>query len=497
MGLLRKLAGQTAIYGLSSIAGRIINWGLTPLHTALFAAGEYGIYNDLISLTFSAQVILTFGMETSFFHFSSKHQDQAQTAYNQAFFWVALLTAAFVALFGLGYRPLAGALGYGDQPELVLYCVGIVAFDALAALPMARLRYRELPMRFTTINLTNIAFTVLLNLVLLLGFEADIAYVFIANLLASGVRLAMALYRNMPERFKPDGAWLKPMRRYGFFIMLAGLAGAQNEVLDRNLLPRLWTDGQAWMGQARTGLEMAGIYSAVYKLAVLIALGTQAFRYAAEPFFFKDSQAQDSRQNLRRVFHWYMLASLIMLLLIGSFAWEIVSFDAWGLLPFTLLNHNYWDGLVVVPILLAANVCMGGYINLSMWYKLTGQLRMGLLIAVVGMSITLLVNVLTIPWLGYVGSALATFLCYFVMLILCWRLGQQYYPVNYTVRRLWRYALLCVGGAWLNMLFYLAGYTGWETTLLKILIAGAIIAAIVWAERRYPALGRQDLKSNE
>lgn len=451
MGVLKKLVGQTAIYGISSILGRLLNLGLTPLYTRVFLPGVYGVLTYLYSWVALINVALTFGMETTFFRFSQDDKDP-QEVYNQAFLWVLVLDLLFLLIAGAGYQVIAGWIGYSEYAPLVLMTVGIIFLDTLAALPMARLRYNEKAKRFAFINVINIVLTVALNFLLILLVGKDISYVFVANLIASTLRMVMAMWGNLPTTLRPDKEQLREMVHYGYYIVIAGLAGMMTQTIDRILIPALWKDGTVFREIARTGEEMVGLYGANYKLVMLIGLATQAFRYAVEPFFFKESGQKDSPETFARVFHYFMLASLGGFLLLASFAKEIVSLNVnvFGLFHFTFIDEKYWSALDIVPILLLAYVLNGAYLNLSIWFKITKQVRYAILFSGVGAVLVIGINVLTIPAFGYMGSAWATLIGYAVMCTMVYVIGQRYYPIPYRIGRLLLYGLLFVLAYFLN-----------------------------------------------
>ncbi len=490
MGVLKKLAGQTAIYGISSVLGRLLNIVLTPLYTRMFLPGVYGVLTYLYSWVALINVALTFGMETTFFRFARDDKD-AQEVYNQAFIWVLALNLFFLLTAGLGYRLIAGWIGYEDYAPLVLMTVVIIFLDTLAALPMARLRYQEKVTRFAFINLVNIGLTVALNFLLLLLVGKDLSYVFVANVVASVVRTSMALWGNLPTSLRPNREQLREMVRYGYYIAIAGLAGMMTQTIDRILIPALWKDGTLFREVARTGEEMLGLYGANYKLVMFIGLATQAFRYAAEPFFFKESGQKDSPETFARVFHYFMLASLAGFLLLASFAKEIVSFEfnIFGLFRFTFIEESYWPALDIVPILLLAYVLNGAYLNLSIWFKITKQVRYAILFSGVGALIVIGINVLTVPLFGYMGSAWATFAGYAVMCVMVYLIGQRYYPIPYRTGRLLLYSLLFVSAYFLNAQigptdgFPLAFF--WKTGICL-----AAFGAVYVGEKVFPVFGR-------
>ena len=491
MSLLKKLAGETAIYGISSIIGRLLNLVLTPFFTNIFEkTGQgsflYGILSYFYAYIAFANVFLTFGMETAFFRFSEDHKDK-QRVYNQAFFWVWGIALSVMALGVLFHQQLANLTEYGDRAHLVLMTVIIICIDAMAALPMAKLRHEGRAKRFAIINLINIGISLLANIIFLAILDKGIEYIFVANIIASTVRLGLALPTGLPSGFKIDRKEMMVMGNYGLFIMIAGLAGMMNETLDRILIPELWVDGTLFNGKARTGEELNGIYAGCYKLSMFIALATQAFRYAAEPFFFKQAKDKDSPETFAKVFHYFLLLTLAAFLIVSSFSQEIVGFNFFGIFGenVTFIPESYWEALTIVPILLMAYVFSAAYINLSIWFKITKQTRFALLFAGSGAVITIVINVLTIPRFGYVGSAWATLACYSTMCLLCYRVGQKYYPIPYRVQRLFIYALVFLGAFAINLQigptdgFFLAFFS-------KFLICGAAIGAVYVGEKYYP-----------
>lgn len=494
MSVLKKLAGETAIYGISSVIGRFLNLLLTPLYTNIFQRGIYGIIGDLYAFISFANVFLTFGMETAFFRFSEDHDDPKR-AYNQAFIWVTSVVLMILIIGLLSYQTLAGWMGYEGDENLILMTLIIICIDGLAALPMAKLRKEGRAKRFAIINLTNIGISLGANILFIAILDFGVEYVFISNIIASSVRLALALTTGLPSSFKPEPQLLKSMAHYGFFIMIAGLAGMMNETLDRILIPRLWIDGTLWGDPPtyemlpQSGREMNGIYNACYKLSMFIALVTQAFRYAAEPFFFREAKDKKSPETFARVFHYFMIAVLAAFMLVSSYAHEIVSFNFFGLTgDKTFIDEAYWIGLKVVPILLLAYVFSAAYINLSIWFKITKQTRFAILFAGTGAFITILINVLTIPRHGYMGSAWATMACYGTMCVLCYYLGQKYYPIPYRVQRLFVYGLIFVGGYAINQsIGPTAGY--WPAFFFKLMVAAAAIGAVYVGEKYYPVFG--------
>ncbi|MDB4286066.1 oligosaccharide flippase family protein [bacterium] len=484
MSGLKKLASDTAIYGVSSVLGRILNLVLTPIYTKKFLPGAYGVFVDLYAFIAMINVALIFGMETTFFR-HVQDEKKVGEVYAQAFIWVTSLATLFLILGLLLHQPIANLLGYPENANWIIFTVIVIFLDVCAALPMAKLRHEGKAVRFATINLINIALTIALNLILIFGLGAKLDYIFIANMAASSLRMVMAFYGNIPDTFKPDKTLMKELVNYGFYIMIAGLAGILAQMLDRVLIPRIWVDGTLWEGIARTGEEMNGLYGANYKVAMLIGLATQAFRYAVEPFFFKKAKDKDSPETFARVFHYYILAALVGFLVLASFARELVSIEVFG---YSFLDEKYWPALTIVPILLMAYVMNGAYVNLSIWFKITKQVRFAILFTGVGVLITILINLLTIRHFGYMGSAWSALICFTTMTVMVYLLGQKYYPIPYRISRLLAYLLVFVGAYLINRqigdvngLFFVFF---WKTSV--VLFA---IAVVAFSEKYFPVFG--------
>ncbi|HQX31899.1 MAG TPA: oligosaccharide flippase family protein, partial [Flavobacteriales bacterium] len=420
MSALRNLAGQTAIYGASSIGARFLNYLLVPLYTSkgVFEPAEYGVITSLYAWTAFLNVVLTFGMETTFFRFTSNENTPLAKGSSGSVFTTASYALLFSSLvFMLLGTSLSGSIasgiGFPSHSTEVLLLVIIIGIDALTAVPMARLRQQGRAWRFASINITSVVVNVVLNLFIFLycmkKYNAGetnavidavydpsfgVGYVFLINLISTGVKLVMLL-PQWPAFKLFSKPLLRSMLLFGGPLMIAGLAGMINETADRIILKYLLPEGIAD--------AQIGIYGACYKLAVLITLFIQAFRMGAEPFFFSHAKEKNSRETFAQIMNIFvaicMTAFLVVMLFIDLFKWFIP-------------NPEYHDGLRVVPILMLANVFLGIYYNQSVWYKLTDRTKTGGTIAIIGAAITIAFNFLLIPVLGYMGSAWATLACY-------------------------------------------------------------------------------------
>ncbi len=516
MSAIRKLASQTAIYGLSSIIGRLAVWALTPIYTARLGTDEYGVFSDLYSFVTYFLVILTFGMETSFFRFASDNRQDFRP-YAQASIYVTALALGFLLIFGLGHGGFASLLGYGDRSGLVLMVVLIIFLDVVVALPMAKLRYDERPLVFAFISLISIFLNIGLNVYFyVVQGQATAEYIFISNLIASGFKFSLLLFFSLPisnfvsrlggfgrklgsisvvpERFLINKKMMRSMVGFGFYIMLAGLFGMINQYSDVNFIKRLWGSGASMYGEEMlTGAEMAGIFSANKKLAVFILLVTQAFRYAAEPFFFRQAKESASRIVFARIFHYFLLAALAVFLLVSSFSFEFVSIQIKGTY---IIDQKFWLGLEVVPPLLFSFVLGGAYINISIWFKLTKQVRFGILFSGAGMVALVLLNVILIPFFGYMGAAISMNVCFALMCVLAYLAGQRYHPIPYNIPRIALYAAIFIGAYLLN------GYLGRDLVFQgvfwqKLLVCIGVIGGIIALEKFVPVRWREHNASSK
>lgn len=437
MSAIKKLAGQTAVYGLSSIVGRFLNYLLVPLHTANFDPAAYGVITEMYAYVAFLVVLLTYGMETAFFRFISKEGANKAKVFSTAAISLLVTSLGFMALMCLFSEQIAVGIDHPDHSDYVLWFALILGFDALTAIPMARLRAEQRPGKFVLVNLSSVAVNVGLNLyfiyVLLPSYpEVGVGFVFIANLASSATKLLLLLPDFKGLRAGFDATLWKPMMRYALPLLLAGFAGIINETFDRVLLK--------WILEPIHGhdytMEQLGIYGACYKLSILMNLFLQAYRYAAEPFFFQQEKAADSRQTYARLMNVFVGILSVMFLLVVLFLDVFKHF---------IPNEAYWPGLVIVPILLLANLCLGIYYNLSAWYKLSDRTNFGAYMTLIGAAITIGLNILWIPTMGYVGSAWATLACYATIALLSWFFGQRYYPIPYNLKRVLGYLAAAIG----------------------------------------------------
>lgn len=430
---LKKLAGQTAVYGLSSILGRLLNYLLVPLYTRLFAPEVYGIVTELYAYVTFLLILLTYGMETGFFRFA---QDKSifDKVYSSVLTSLFVTSSAFIVLLLIFLKPVAGWMQYGANPEYILWIGIIVALDAVISIPFAKLRLQNKAWKFASLKLINIGITIGLNLFFLVlcpklyisnpdsswlvvfSPEIGVGYVFISNLIANLLTLIMLVPEIFNIKFSFDKALLKKIAKYSWPLLIAGFAGMINETLDRVLLKYLVPDHL-------NPMEQLGIYGANYKLAILMTLFIQMFRYAAEPFFFNNKNESNAKELYAKATKYFIICGLLIFLGVMFYIDFIKYF----------IDKDYHEGLKVVPVLLLANLFLGIFFNFSIWYKLNDMTKYGAYLAIFGAIITIILNVVLVPIYGYVGSAWATLICYVAMTLLSFYWGQKYYKVPYNI----------------------------------------------------------------
>jgi O-antigen/teichoic acid export membrane protein len=448
MSILKKLASQTAIYGLSSIFGRFLNYLLVPLYTYYFSAAEFGIVSEFYAYAGFFSVLLLFGFETGYFRFRNKEQPQRDLTYSTALIFIVLVNLSFFGLILLVNDKLSAFLHYAQHPEYVLWFSIILILDAISSIPFARLRAENKAWRFASIKVCEIMVTILLSLFFIVYCPKlmtqpelqpalawiyqpaiGVGYIFIANLIASICKFLLLTPQLKGLFWGFNWALFKRLIKYCLPMVVIGFAGIINEMLDRALLKYLLPY------DAETNMQMLGIYSACYKLSILMTLFIQAFRYAAEPFFFAYADKSDATKVYAQVLKFFVIFCVFIFLLVTLYLDFFQYF----------IGKEFRAGLKVVPILLMANLCLGIYVNLSIWYKLTDKTGIGALVSLAGALLTIALNLYWIPLYGYVGSAWATLACYASMAIVSYLLGQIYYPVAYQVKRMLAYIALGLG----------------------------------------------------
>ena len=431
MSIIKKLAGQTAIYGLSTILGRLLNYLLVPLHTYYFTKSEYGIVSEFYAFVAFFIVLLTFGMETAFFRFVNKSEDKEKT-FNIAASFVMVVSAIFLISVLIFSQSIATWMGYPDSQNFVIWFGVILAVDATTSLFLAKLRFLNQAKKFAMVQLSSIGVNILLNVVFIWGIydstnpeTIGIGFIFLANLFSSFVKPLLLFKEVSAFRFVWDKASSMAMVIFAIPLVIAGFAGIVNETLDRILLKRLLM-GDGSPEQLEYAQSQVGIYSANYKLSILITLFIQAFRYAAEPFFFSQEDNDDKDKVYSKVMTYFIAIVSLMFLVISL----NLEFFKW-FIP----NVDYHEGLKVVPVLLMANICLGIYYNQSIWYKLADKTKFGAYIAIGGATITIVLNIVLIPMIGYMGAAWTTLAAYFSMMVASHFLGQKHYPIKYNLRK--------------------------------------------------------------
>lgn len=475
--------GQTAIYGLSSIVGRFLNYLLVPLYTYNLPTGQYGIVTELYAYVSFLIIILTYGMETGFFRFSETEKN-LNKVYSTTLTSLFSTSLFFILVIIFTFKQIATGIGYESHPEYILWFAFIIATDAFVSIPFAKLRRENKAKKFAIIKLINIFVNVGLNLFFIklcpylvehnpnswvtsFGFgDISIKYIFISNLVASIITFALLLPDILSVKIEFDASLLKKILIYSLPLLVVGLAGMVNETLDRVLLKVLLPAGSDIMQQI-------GIYGANYKIAILMTLFIQMFRYAAEPFFFSQSKEKDAKQTYSKVMTYFVIFGLIIFLFVMLYI-DVIKY---------FIGEDYRVGLKIVPIILMANLFLGIIYNLSVWYKLTNKTKSGAYVALFGAIITIALNIILIPKLGYMGSAWATFFCYLLMMILSYYLGQKSYKINYNLKYISIYFVVTLA------IFFFTQYFQIEQQVYKyivhtILIFG-FIALIVIKEKLY------------
>lgn len=474
---IKKLFGEIAIYGLSSIIGRLLNYLLVPLYTYVFInPADYGVVSELYAWVAFLIVILTFGMETAFFKFIQNEGDQ-KNVFSTALSALLSLNSVFFLIILLFYQDIASLLLYEDHGEYIVMLGAIVSIDAISALPLAKLRAEEKAKRFSIIQLSSIAVNIILNVIFLLFWfdynnpEQGVFYIFLANLIASLVK-PIFLFKSFTLIRGIDRSLLKRMLVFSFPLAIAGFAGIINETLDRILLKQM-----LYNPENPSSLDYAeaqvGIYSASYKLAMLIAILLQAYRYAAEPFFFSQMKNQDRNKIYSQIMN------VFIAFVCGIFLLVTLNID---IFKYFIQNETYWAGLQVVPILLMANIFLGIYYNQSIWFKLSGKTKFGAYIALVGASLTVLINILYIPKFGYMACAWATLIVYFIQMVISYFLGQRHYPIPYNLKKFIFYISLALA------LFFLSPYIKVDNFTVNLFIQNSLllmfVLTAVYIERR-------------
>lgn len=478
MAKLKSLLGQTAWYGLSSMLGRAINFLLVPFYTSVLQTGEYGIITELYSYTAFFNVVYLYGMETTYFRYAKSNPLEELKTFrliqSSIFFSTILLTLFFV----VGSSFIANTIQYPGKESYICTLALIIAIDAIVAIPFARLRQQNKAPLFAGARLLNIGLNIALNIFFLVlcplllkkGYalswfnENDLVYyILLSNLIANAVWIPLFFSQWKEYRWRMDTTELKTTLIYSLPLMVMGLAGMVNEVLDRIVL-KYWLPDNFYPGL--TTLEAVGVYGACYKLSMFMSLAVQSFRFAGEPFFFKQAEDKESPMLFARVTRWFVI--VCGFLLVG------VSVNLFWLAPLLIRNKEMRGGLAVVPLLLLANLFLGIYYNLSVWFKLSDRTYMGTWLGVGGALLTLVLNLILIPIYGYMGCAWATLICYGAMMTASYLAGNKYYPIPYDIKSFFRVVGISMLIVFAGEYFHLSGIYAWLYSAAGLTVFAAV-----------------------
>ncbi len=463
MGGLKSLAKDTAIYGVSSIVGRFLNYLLVPIYTISMPAstGGYGIITNMYAITALLLVLLTCGMETGFFRFANKGGEDPVKVYSTTLLTVGAISLSFLAVCLLFLEPIAGVMGYEEHPWYLGMMLIVIAMDAIQAIPFAYLRYKNRPIKFAALKMLFIFASIILNIVYFVFMKGtNVGAAFLINLICTSLVMLCLISELRGFRYALDRDLMKRMFRYSFPILILGIAGILNQVVDKIIFPFVYPD------PVEADVQL-GIYGATSKIAMIMAMFTQAFRFAYEPFVFGKSKEKDNRQMYAQAMKFFIIFTLLAFLTV-MFYLDILRY---------VIGRDYWEGLKVVPIVMAAEMFMGVYFNLSFWYKLTDETKWGAYFSLTACTIVILMNAFLIPVYGYMACAWAGFTGYAVAMLLSYFVGQKKYPIAYDLKSIGGYVLLAlmiyVAGEWIpvdNMLLRLL-----LRTLLLFVFIGYII----------------------
>ncbi|MBR1469692.1 MAG: lipopolysaccharide biosynthesis protein [Prevotella sp.] len=479
MANLKSLAKDTAIYGLSSIVGRFLNYLLVPLYTHYMPkdSGDYGISTNVYAYTALILVVLTFGMETTLFRFANDDRHKSDTVFSTAFATVGSLTAVFLLLIFAYITPISDTLGYADHPDYLLMMAVVVALDAIQALPFCYLRYQKRAIRFASLKMLYIAVNITLNVVyfVLLG-KTSVFYVFFINLLCTSVITFFFVPDMFRIQWKFDGKLLRQMLGYSWPILILGVAGILNQVADKIIFPLVYPD------KADANVQL-GIYGSCVKIAMIMALITQAFRYAYEPIVFGNSKDRNSKEYYAEAMKFFLIFTLLAFLCVVG----------WMPVLQYIIGKDYREGLGVVPIVMAAEIMMGVYFNLSFWYKLTDRTIWGAIFSGIGCVVLFAVNIIFIPRYGYWACAWGGFAGYLTAMLLSYFVGQHYFPIRYPLRSIFVYVAL-TAVFFVLMLLGREHLPVWASLLANTVLIVAFLGHVVHHDlplRNLPVIGKK------
>ncbi|KEO74628.1 polysaccharide biosynthesis protein [Anditalea andensis] len=480
MSQLKRLAGQTAVYGISSILGKSINFLLIPIYTGYLPKEDVGAFTHLYAFIAFFNIIFTYGMETAFFRFSTGKGLDPKKVYNSVQSLILTTSLTLGALIYLSAAPLSVWLEYGGQEHLFRWVAMILTIDALLAIPFAKLRVENQALKFALVKLANILLNVGFNIffIVLLYHIANgdiltilqpwvatwyrpdwgVDYILLSNVLANALILPVLFYLTGKFSFTLDKSILKPMWHYAVPLLFMGLAGVTNEVFSRGLfeysLPEDFYPGLS-------PREAGGIFGANFKLAILMNLIIQAFKYAAEPFFFQQSENKNNPAIFAKVMHWFIIFCSLLMVAVA------VNLDIIGRL--VLQGEGYGRGLVIVPLLLLGYLFLGIYFNLSIWFKITDQTKYSFYITTIGAVITVVVVITLVPVFGFMGAAMSTILSYMTMSIICYVIGQKHYPIPYQTGKAIIYLSLATAFS------YAGFFLGFENVIVNFLFQNSLV----------------------
>jgi O-antigen/teichoic acid export membrane protein len=441
---MKTLAKETAMYGISSILGRFLNWMMVPLYTYVLASSaDYGIVTNLYAWTALLLVLLTYGMETGFLRFANKNKEEAGKVYSTTLIAVGTTSFIFAMICIFFSHPIANAMGYSNHSEFIALLGTVVAMDAFGCIPYVYLRFKNRPVRFVFLNLFAIAVNIFFNIFFLvvcpwlavkspdlINWFYDpnygVGYVFIANIFSTALVTVALLFDVFVVKFEFDIALLKQMLKYSLPLVVLGIAGIMNQTLDKILFPFLM--------HGKTGASELGIYGATSKIALVMTMFTQAFRYAYEPFIFAQKKDKNSLDTYADAMKYYILIALFI------FLGMVLYMDIFKY----IIQHSYWAGLKVVPIVMFSFIFQGIFFNLSLWYKLTDKTMYGAWFSILGTIIIVLLNIVLVPIYSYMGCAWAAFACYFVIMVVSYYFGQKNMPIKYDLKTIGLYTAVTI-----------------------------------------------------